>query len=203
MTRSTLFAAALALTTASVASGGEIRTWVDKDGVIHFSNQGSGASGRSGAARGAGRARGGERAAASHDERFLLYDEHIREAAALYQIPEALVRAVIKVESNYYEQAVSSAGARGLMQLMPGTAAMMQVTDIDDPRQNIFGGVRYLRVLANFFNGNLVHTIAGYNAGQNAVTRHGGIPPYPETQQYVTRVLYWYGRLQALEGAAR
>jgi soluble lytic murein transglycosylase-like protein len=125
-------------------------------------------------------------------ERFTRYDEHIREAAVLYQIPEELVRAVIKVESNYDPRALSRANAQGLMQLIPETAERMMVSDIYDPRQNIFGGVRYLRVLANLFNGDLSLTIAAYNAGESAVMRHGGIPPYEETQAYVTKVLSFY-----------
>jgi soluble lytic murein transglycosylase-like protein len=124
--------------------------------------------------------------------RFGRYDEHIRQAAVLYQIPEELVRAVIRVESDFDPRAVSPANARGLMQLIPATAERMLVTDVFDPRQNIFGGVRYLRVLANLFNGDIELTIAAYNAGEGAVIRHGGIPPYPETVDYVKRVLTNY-----------
>jgi soluble lytic murein transglycosylase-like protein len=130
-------------------------------------------------------------------ERFSRYDVYIRQAATLYQIPEELVRAVIKVESDYDPRAVSTANARGLMQLIPQTAERMMVTDMFDPRQNIFGGVRYLRVLANLFNGDLTLTIAAYNAGEGAVIRHGGIPPYEETQAYVTRVLAYYRHYRA------
>ncbi|MBM4364419.1 MAG: lytic transglycosylase domain-containing protein [Deltaproteobacteria bacterium] len=134
------------------------------------------------------------------------FDEHIRQAAALYQIPEALVRAVIRVESGFDPRAISPANACGLMQLMPDTAQRMLVTDIFDPRQNIFGGVRYLRVLANLFNGDLELTLAGYNAGENAVIRHGGIPPYPETRDYVVKVVEHYRRYRErpdLTGASR
>ncbi len=122
-------------------------------------------------------------------ERFSRYDEYIRQAATLYQIPEELVRAVIRVESDFDPRAVSPANARGLMQLVPETAERMMVSDSFDPRQNIFGGVRYLRVLANLFNGDIELTIAAYNAGENAVMRFGGIPPYQETQEYVVKVL--------------
>ena len=80
---------------------------------------------------------------------------------------------------------------------MPETAERMMVTDIFDPRQNIFGGVRYLRVLANLFNGDIELTVAGYNAGEGAVMRYGGIPPYPETQDYVKRVLANYRSYRA------
>lgn len=125
-------------------------------------------------------------------ERFSRYDAYIRQAATLYQIPEELVRAVIKVESDFDPRAVSRANARGLMQLVPETAERMMVSDHFDPRQNIFGGTRYLRVLANLFNGDLELTIAAYNAGENAVIRNGGIPPYEETQAYVGKVLGYY-----------
>jgi soluble lytic murein transglycosylase-like protein len=124
--------------------------------------------------------------------RFLQYDAHIREAAALYRLPESFLRAVIAVESNYHPEVVSHAGACGLMQLMPQTAVRMGVTDIFDPRQNILGGARLLRILANTFNGDLVLTIAAYNAGEGAVLRYRGVPPYEETQRYVRRVLQWY-----------
>lgn len=125
-------------------------------------------------------------------ERFSRYDEYIRQAATLYQIPEELVRAVIRVESDFDPRAVSPANARGLMQLVPETAERMMVSDAFDPRQNIFGGVRYLRVLANLFNGDIQLTIAAYNAGEGAVMRYGGIPPYQETQDYVVKVLANY-----------
>lgn len=131
-------------------------------------------------------------------DRFTRYDEHIRTAAGLYQIPEALVRAVIKVESDYDPRAISTAGARGLMQLMPETAERLGVRDIHDPRENIFGGVRYLRLLANMFNGDLDYTIAGYNAGENAVIQHGGIPPYAQTRDYVVKVNKFYRRYRTI-----
>ncbi|HVJ92256.1 MAG TPA: lytic transglycosylase domain-containing protein, partial [Labilithrix sp.] len=130
--------------------------------------------------------------------RYTRYDEHIRQAAALYQIPEQLVRAVIKVESDYDPRAVSYAGARGLMQLMPETAERLGVKDINDPRENIFGGVRYLRLLANMFNGDLDFTVAGYNAGENAVVHYGGIPPFAQTRDYVVKVTKYYRRYRTI-----
>lgn len=175
----------------SVASADLVRS-VGADGVISLTS--SGPSKKAAAPKAA--------VAMPNDssrERFSRYDEHIREAAALYQIPEALVRAVIQVESNYDPRAVSPAGAHGLMQLMPMTAQAMMVDDILDPRQNILGGTRYLRVLANLFNGDLHLTIAGYNAGENAVIRYGGIPPYRETQEYVVKVAENYRRYRELD----
>jgi soluble lytic murein transglycosylase-like protein len=125
-------------------------------------------------------------------DRYSRYDAHIREASVLYQLPEAFIRAVMRVESDYDPNVVSSAGAMGLMQLMPMTASRMGVQAPFDPRQSILGGTRYLRILANQFNGDLVLTIAAYNAGEGAVMRHGGVPPYEETRRYVQNVLRWY-----------
>jgi len=129
--------------------------------------------------------------------RFARFDDTIREASHLYLIPEPLIRAVIKVESNYFPTAVSAVGAQGLMQLMPGTARRMAVRDSFDPRQNILGGTRYLRWLANMFNGDIVLTVAAYNAGEGAIVRYNGIPPFPETQGYVRRVLRYYYAFKA------
>lgn len=175
------------------SSRGDIYKTVGADGVLSFSNT---------KARGAAlykktreRARNGAQVFLPTDtspERYTRYDTWIREAAALYQIPEALIRAVIRVESDFDPRAVSPANARGLMQMIPETAERMLVTDVFDPRQNIFGGVRYLRLLANTFNGDLALTVAAYNAGEGAVMRHGGVPPYPETQDYVVRVIGYY-----------
>jgi hypothetical protein len=120
------------------------------------------------------------------------YDQHIHDACALYRIPPALVRAVMATESNFNPRALSNKGAQGLMQLMPETAAEMFVNDAFDPKQNIHGGVRYLRVLANIFNGDMVQIVAAYNAGPEAVRRAGGIPVIAETQEYVRRVLRLY-----------
>jgi soluble lytic murein transglycosylase-like protein len=131
-------------------------------------------------------------ATARDPSRYGRFDAFIREAATLYQLPEALVRAVIKQESDYNPYSVSSSGAAGLMQLMPSTAESMMVRDVFDPRQSILGGTRFLRILANMFNGDLVLTIAAYNAGPNAVIRYAGVPPYDETQNYVRQVLRYY-----------
>ncbi|MBI2390210.1 MAG: lytic transglycosylase domain-containing protein [Deltaproteobacteria bacterium] len=129
------------------------------------------------------------------------YDQFIREAAGYYQLPEAFIRAIMKAESDFDPTALSVAGAQGLMQLMPETAAHMLVSDAWDPRENIFGGCRYLRVLANTFNGDLDLTIAAYNAGEGAVIRAGGIPHIAETQDYVVKVKSWYRRYRATADA--
>ena len=120
-------------------------------------------------------------------------EPHIVTAAKRYKIPSPLVRAIMHAESNFDSNAVSPKGACGLMQLMPQTATEMYVKDIFDSKENIDGGVRYLRVLANQFDGDMVKMIAAYNAGPDAVRRSGGnIPPYEETQDYVRKVLQLY-----------
>jgi soluble lytic murein transglycosylase-like protein len=124
--------------------------------------------------------------------RYSRYNNLIGEAARLYQLPESFIRAVIRVESDFNPTVVSRAGAMGLMQLMPRTARSMGVSDPFDARQNIHGGARYLRILANRFKGDLVLTVAAYNAGEGAVKKYKGIPPYKETQRYVRRVLKHY-----------
>jgi soluble lytic murein transglycosylase-like protein len=127
-------------------------------------------------------------------DRFHRYDRHIAEAATVFGLPEALIRAVIKVESDYDPRVVSCAGAKGLMQLMPDVATEQKVLDVFEPRKNILGGSRLLRVLANRFRGDLVLTIAGYHAGAGAVMKYDGVPPYETTQQYVKMVLTEYQR---------
>ncbi len=121
------------------------------------------------------------------------YAHEISEAANRYGIPERLVTAVIRAESGFNPRAVSRKGAQGLMQLMPSTASVLGVRNSFDPRENIDGGVRHLRGMIDRFPGNLPFAIAAYNAGEKAVTAYGGIPPYPETQDYVVRVLRYYG----------
>lgn len=133
--------------------------------------------------------------------RYHRYDEHIYGAAKLYNIPVALIRAVIHSESDYDPRVVSTAGAKGLMQLMPGTAKEMGVKNVFNPRENIYGGVRYLRILANRFKGNLLLTIAGYHAGPGAVAKYGGIPPYSTTHKYLRVVVRRYYNYQKKERA--
>ncbi|MDF1536972.1 MAG: lytic transglycosylase domain-containing protein [bacterium] len=120
------------------------------------------------------------------------YREIVVEACSLYRMDEALIRAVMEVESDYNRYAVSSAGARGLMQLMPGTAAVLGVRNTWDPKQNIQAGTRHLNGLLKRFSGDLELTLAAYNAGTSTVIRYGSVPPYPQTQNYVKKVISLY-----------
>jgi len=122
--------------------------------------------------------------------------EHIREMAHRYGVSEVLVASIIAVESEYNPRAVSRKGARGLMQLMPATASSLRVDDPFDPRENIEAGVRHLRRLLDRFDNNLPLVLAAYNAGEQAVLRYRGVPPYRETRQYVSRVLRKVERAQ-------
>lgn len=161
----------------------DIYRYVDADGVVHFTND-------------------------PPSKKFKLYRREgsitssrqsdlavpssigniIRHYSEKYSLEEGLVHAVIKAESNYNATAVSKKGALGMMQLMPGTARLLKVDNPLDPAENIGGGSRYLRQMLDEFNGNLDFALAAYNAGPNAVKRHGGIPPYEETRTYVKRV---------------
>jgi soluble lytic murein transglycosylase-like protein len=190
-----------ALAALSTDARADIYQYTDAEGVIHFSNSRPAKAGarlyiKTPPAR---TFTGTPQPPQDHDiARFNRYDEWIRQAAGLYQIPEQLVRAVIKVESDYDPRAISVSGARGLMQLMPDTADRLQVRDIHDPRENIFGGVRFLRILANSFNGDLELTIAAYNAGEDAVMRAGGIPQIQQTRDYVVKVTRYYRRYRTI-----
>lgn len=125
------------------------------------------------------------------EERKSLYDAYIQEASARYRIPAAFIKGVIRIESRFKYNAVSKVGAQGLMQLMPRTGRAMGVTDAFDPRQNIFGGTRLLRYLANKHKGDLVAILSAYHAGSGAVSKKGGIP-YANTEGYVRAVLKHY-----------
>lgn len=124
-----------------------------------------------------------------------LIDRLISNASYLYKVEASLIRAVIQQESAFKIDARSSKGAMGLMQLMPGTARMYQVSDILDPKQNIYAGTRHLKYLLERYK-NLPLALAAYNAGEGSVRRYNGIPPFPETTNYVKTVLSRYQQLQ-------
>lgn len=135
-------------------------------------------------------------------DRFTRYDTYIYEAADLYKIPPALIRAVIRCESDYDPRVVSAMDAKGLMQLMPEVEKEMGVTNVFDPRDNILGGTRLLRVLANRYDGDLVLTIAAYHAGMGSLAKYGNtVPPYEHTRQYLKMVLDRYYEYKAKEAA--
>lgn len=117
------------------------------------------------------------------------FDHIINSCATEFGVDRSLVKAVIHAESGYNPNAVSSKGAAGLMQLMPGTAQDLKVADSFNPSDNIRGGVRYLRFLLDTFKGNVTLALAAYNAGLSKVAKHGGVPPYEETRNYVSKVL--------------
>ena len=130
-------------------------------------------------------------------------DAHIEEVAAHHGVAPKLVAAIVDVESQFNPRAVSRRGAEGLMQLMPETAAHLEVENPFDPRDNIDGGVRHLKRLMKRFHNDLPLVLAAYNAGEQAVINHRGIPPYRETRQYVVRVLRRYDRDAARDVARR
>jgi len=132
---------------------------------------------------------------ASRVQRASDYDRLIDAAALANDVDPRLVKSVMLVESGFNPNAVSKKGARGLMQLMPDTAAENGVRDVHDPAQNIAGGVRYLSHLLTTYGGDLVKSLAAYNAGESAVERYNGVPPYDETQLYVRKTLAaYYGK---------
>jgi soluble lytic murein transglycosylase-like protein len=130
------------------------------------------------------------------------YISLINEWAPQYNLDSNLVEAVVAVESNYDRFAVSKKGAQGLMQLIPATAKRFGVRDSFDPAENIRGGIRYLNFLMSYFQGNLEHVLAAYNAGERAVVRYHGVPPYPETQKYIRKVTSVYHALNSAAAPA-
>jgi soluble lytic murein transglycosylase-like protein len=166
---------------------GDIYKFVDKNGTIHFTNLPTNPQ--------------VNYVLVYREKRVLFnikandvakYDQLITRTAEKYNVDPALVKAVIKTESNFNHRAVSPKGAQGLMQLMPSTAYALQVPDSFHPENNVEGGVKYLRYLMELFRNDVSLALAAYNAGENAVTKHRGIPPYRETQNYVQRVLSHY-----------
>lgn len=179
---------AIALFVVPLAAEAQVRLVIRNDGTKAISNLGS--------ARGRGRAAGVDyNWLAKQRNRSTQYDALVERYSRAHGLDPLLVKAVIQVESNFDASRVSRKGARGLMQLMPGTARRFGVSRVHDPEQNIRGGTAYLAALMKLFRGDLQRVLAGYNAGENAVLRYGGIPPYEETQTYVRKALtVYYGR---------
>lgn len=208
---------AVALAFSSTAAA-DVYSYTDADGVVHFTNippggkdrqrwrkvrKGSPDYGKAAARRGTCKRCDLVPSRDSTAARFGRYDDHIYEAAELYKIPVSLIRAVIKVESDYDPRVVSAMGARGLMQLMPAVVTDMGVQNVHDPRENILGGTRLLRVLANRYQGDLVLTIAAYHAGAGSLKKYGDtVPPYENTRKYLRMVLDQYYRFKDKEKRA-
>jgi soluble lytic murein transglycosylase-like protein len=176
-------AAALAIALIATAAHSDVRLMVRRDGTKVIYNVGSYGKGSD------------YTWLARQRNRRTKYDPVIERYADRYGVDPVLVRAVIQVESDFNPNCVSHKGARGLMQLMPATARRYGVARIHDPEENIRGGIHYLADLLQMFSSDLPRVLAAYNAGENAVARYGGIPPYEETSTYVQRALtVYYGR---------
>jgi soluble lytic murein transglycosylase-like protein len=187
MTAIRRLALSLAALTLAVSASAQVTLGVSKDGKKVIYNLGPSGSG--------GKGSGDLHWLAKQHDRRSQYDAIIEKHSSRRGIDPVLAKAVIQVESSYNPRCVSRKGARGLMQLMPETARRFGVKDIFDPEQNIAAGIQYLSVLMDMFSGNLTKVLAAYNAGENAVIRYGGIPPYNETETYVARALsVYYGR---------
>ena len=158
----------------------DIYRYVDAQGTVHFTNTPT---------HGRWNMYLKEKPAVGSGHRSYL--EIIRQHARSYQLEEALVKAVIKVESDYQPQTVSKKGAQGLMQLIPETAKDLKVRNPFDPSENIRGGSQYLRKMLDLFDEDVELALAAYNSGPNTVKRYGGIPPYDETRDYVKRVKHF------------
>ena len=183
------------------AAQAQIYKWTDENGIVHYSSERPPAGEEFKAFRfpcyasdvGCGRRIDWENVPLNR----AAFPDIISEAALLHRVDEGLIRAIIHAESAYQPDAKSPKGAQGLMQLMPGTQADLGVVDPYDPVDNIEGGTRYLAQLLDRFDGNVTLASAAYNAGPGAVERHGGIPPYTETKEYVRRIDILHRRYSA------
>jgi soluble lytic murein transglycosylase len=187
----TLLAAFLGLAGANRAEA-ELYMYRDSRGALHFSNAPSNPGYqpyRPPALAGSGRIR-----LRPDPKRRKAYDPIIRDAARRYRVDHALVKAVIRAESDFVPYAKSPKGALGLMQLMPATARQYKVWRALEPRENIEGGTKHLRDLLDLYKGNVRLALAAYNAGSNAVSRYRGVPPYRETVEYLDRVLRFHAQ---------
>ena len=182
-----------------VSAGAQVYKWVDENGIITFSNVAPPSNREFQVLRFPCYAADPKCRSVRWEKVPLntrAYSREIQSAASFNALEESLIRAIIHAESAYQPDARSPKGAQGLMQLMPETAAELDVANPFDPAENIDGGARYLQRLLAEFEGDLDLAAAAYNAGPNAVYEHGGIPPYDETREYVRRVKILYQRYQ-------
>lgn len=170
-----------------LAASADVYVYKDQNGVLNFTNSPTHAGFRRVLREPANSGRTGASPVMS-------YDSLIQTASGRYSIDADLIRAVIKTESDFNPAARSHKGAMGLMQLMPDTARLHNVANAYDPGENVDAGARHLRMLLDRYQGNVELSLAAYNAGSGAVEKHGGIPPFMETREYVRRVLHFYDR---------
>ena len=187
----------------------EIYVYVDKNGVSHYTNAPTDSRYKKARleelntqpGKGVSAVETWRRTRRTTPQNPAKYEQYISKAALSHEIDPLLIKAIIRTESNFDPFAVSSKGAQGLMQLMPGTARNMRVRNPFDPAQNISGGTRYLRELLNSYGGNLALSLAAYNAGPGNVAKNGPLPRIPETRDYVSKVIHHYRSYQQNAGA--
>lgn len=187
----TVLLAILALLLA-VPAAADVYRYVDKNGTIHFTDRPK----HPGYELFLREKRSYKSLPASGG--YYPYKDVVNRACMMHGMDEALVRAVIEVESDFNRYAISTAGARGLMQLMPETMFYLGVRNPWDPDQNVQGGTMYLKNLLSRFSGDMKLALAAYNAGPGAVERYGSIPPYPQTRDYVQKVIHRYQKYSGL-----
>ncbi len=165
-------------------SHADIYMYLDSNGVLHFSNVPTSSQYRLYIKERPGRT--------IESGTPKSYDRIIREAARIHGVSEPLLKAIIKAESNFDPRAVSKKGAKGLMQIMPDNYRSLNILNPFNPRENIMGGAKYFKTLHNRYNGRLPLVLAAYNAGPTVVDKYKSIPPFPETQNYVEKVMKYY-----------
>ncbi|NLN40370.1 MAG: lytic transglycosylase domain-containing protein [Smithella sp.] len=186
LTRAVLAAVVFLSVCAAVPAYADIFKYEDEEGVLHITNVPSNPSAKYVLIMKE------KRVQFPKNIDFRKYDKIIARVARENNLEAALIKAVIRAESNFDHRAVSHKGAKGLMQLMPQTASSLNVEDVFHPDHNIEGGARYLRYLMNLYRGDMRLALAAYNAGEGAVAKYGDVPPYRETQNYVQRVMIFY-----------
>ncbi|MFQ5432955.1 MAG: transglycosylase SLT domain-containing protein [Nitrospinota bacterium] len=187
--RGSLISAALIIAlSASTAHSGNIIKFVDENGTVHFTDHLV-------PMKYDVYIKNAERDRLSGPRQPNRFSKEIYQAGNRHGVDRHLIQSVIQAESGYDPMAVSSSGARGLMQLMPETAAQYRVDNVHNPVQNIDGGTRYLKHLINKYDGNVKVALAAYNAGETVVAEYNGVPPFPETKTYIARVMEFYREL--------